>query len=54
LFDLLTAHASTAIRAGELRLGVDTEQMNFTMLMEDSWKEKLENVVLAPAKAKKS
>jgi len=45
LFDLLTAHASTAIRAGDLRLGVESEQMNFTMLLEDSWREKLENAV---------
>ncbi len=50
LFDLLTEHASTAIRAGELRLGVESEQMNFTMLLEDSWREKLENTVLGQKK----
>lgn len=49
LFELLTAHASSAIRAGELRLGVESEQMSFTMLMEDSWKEKLEEAVIIPA-----
>ena len=42
LFDLLTEHASSAMRAGELVLGTQAEQMSFTMLMEDSWKQQLE------------
>ena len=53
LFDILTEHASTAIRAGELRLGVESEQMSFTMLLEETWKEKLEKAVRVPAKTKK-
>jgi type III restriction enzyme len=51
-FDFLTAHASTAIRAGELRLGVESEEMNFTMLLEDSWREKLGNAVLGSKDSK--
>lgn len=45
LFDLLTEHAAKAKRAGELILGANAEQMTFTMLMEDSWRERLEVVV---------
>lgn len=50
LFDLLTKHANTAIRAGEMELGVDTGQMSFQMLMQDSWKQQMEERVLAPKK----
>ncbi|MGV3660821.1 MAG: DEAD/DEAH box helicase [Prosthecobacter sp.] len=42
LFDILTEHAAKAMRAGELVLGTQAEQMSFTMLMEDSWKQQLE------------
>lgn len=37
LFELLTSYADKAIRAGELDLGEASQQMTFTMLMEDSW-----------------
>lgn len=37
LFELLTGYADTAIKAGELDLGEASQQMSFTMLMEDSW-----------------
>ncbi len=42
LFDLLTAHASKALRAGELVLGTESDQLSFTMLMQDSWKQTLD------------
>ncbi|MHB1400755.1 MAG: DEAD/DEAH box helicase, partial [Trichloromonadaceae bacterium] len=41
LFELLTEHADTAIRAGELDLGEAPQQLTFTMLMEDSWAQEL-------------
>jgi type III restriction enzyme len=41
LFELLTVHAETAIRAGELDLEVGADQMSFTMLLEDTWVQKL-------------
>ncbi len=41
LFDLLTSYADTAIRAGQLDLWEGTEEITFTMLMEDSWKDEL-------------
>jgi type III restriction enzyme len=41
LFALLTEHVDTAIRAGELDLGEVTQQMTFTMLMENSWTQEL-------------
>ena len=44
LFDLLTTHAETAIRAGQLELWEETQGMTFTMLMEDTWKEELTKV----------
>jgi type III restriction enzyme len=40
-FDLLTTHANTAIRAGEMQLAVDSGQMSFQMLMQDSWKQQM-------------
>ena len=43
LFDILTEHATTAMRAGELFLGTESEQLTFTMLMSDSWKQSLES-----------
>ena len=41
LFELLTGHADSAIRAGELDLGEAPQQLTFTMLMEDSWAQEL-------------
>ncbi|MDH5179825.1 MAG: DEAD/DEAH box helicase family protein [Gammaproteobacteria bacterium] len=41
LFELLTQHANTAIKAGELNLGDESEQISFTMLLEDSWNQAL-------------
>jgi type III restriction enzyme len=41
MFELLTAHVDTAIRAGELNLGESARQMSFTMLMENSWQQEL-------------
>ena len=49
LFDVLTTHAATAIHAGELLLGTESEQLNFTMLLEDSWKQSLETLLAEPA-----
>lgn len=45
LFDVLTKYAATAIHAGELLLGTESEQLNFTMLLEDSWKQSLETLI---------
>lgn len=42
LFDLLTCQVDTAMRAGELDLGEAPQQISFTMLMEDSWKQELD------------
>ncbi len=41
LFELLTVHVDTAIRAGELDLGEASQQMSFTMLMEKSWQQEI-------------
>lgn len=41
LFDLLTAHAESAIRAGQLELWEEAQGMTFTLLMEDTWKEEV-------------
>ncbi len=46
-FDLLTKHANTAIRAGEMQLGVEAGQMSFQMLMQDSWKQVIEMEISA-------
>lgn len=45
LFDLLTEHAAKATRAGELVLGTKDEQLTFTMLIEESWKQSLEKLL---------
>lgn len=42
LFELLTQHANTAIKAGELNLGDESEQISFTMLLETSWKQEIQ------------
>lgn len=44
LLELLTAHVDTAVRAGELDLGEEAEQMTFTILMEDSWAQELADI----------
>lgn len=41
MFELLTAHVDTAIRAGELDLGESSQQLSFTMLMEKSWQQEI-------------
>jgi type III restriction enzyme len=41
MFELLTMHVDTAIRAGELDLGESAQQMSFTMLMESSWRQEI-------------
>lgn len=41
MFELLTSHVDTAIRAGELDLGESAQQMSFTMLMEKSWQQEI-------------
>jgi type III restriction enzyme len=41
MFELLTSHVDTAIRAGELDLGESSQQMSFTMLMEKSWQQEI-------------
>lgn len=41
MFELLTTHVDTAIRAGELDLGESAQQMSFTMLMEKSWQQEI-------------
>lgn len=46
LFELLTEHANTAIRAGEMKLGVDAGEMTFQMLMQDSWQQQMDGKVL--------
>lgn len=43
MFELLTAHVDTAMRAGELDLGEASQQMSFTMLMEKSWQQEIIN-----------
>ena len=41
MFELLTAHVDTAIKAGELDLGESAQQMSFTMLMEKTWQQEI-------------
>ncbi|ABQ26913.1 DEAD/DEAH box helicase [Geotalea uraniireducens] len=43
MFELLTAHVDTAIRAGELDLGESSQPTSFTMLMEKSWQQEIIN-----------
>ncbi|MCK9263772.1 MAG: hypothetical protein M0R18_08130 [Deltaproteobacteria bacterium] len=47
LFELLTAHANTAIHAGQFELWEENQGMTFTLLMEDAWKEELARVGIA-------
>jgi type III restriction enzyme len=46
LLVILTEHANKAIRTGGLPLGVEAEQLNFKMLMEDSWKQTLQPLLV--------
>jgi type III restriction enzyme len=48
LFDLLTEHANSAIRAGEMKLGMDPGQMTFQILMQDSWKQQIDETAFGP------
>ncbi len=41
LFELLTSYVDSAIKAGELDLEDGQQQMTFTMLMEDTWKQEI-------------
>lgn len=41
LFELLTAHADSAIRAGQLELWEEAQGTTFTLLREDAWKDEL-------------
>lgn len=52
LFDILTDYASSAIRAGEMQLGVDSEQMSFKMLLENTWKQELVGELATPTHKK--
>lgn len=42
LFDLLTAHSQTALNVGEMKLGLEREQMRFELLLENNWSERIE------------
>jgi type III restriction enzyme len=39
LFDLLTAHAASAVSAGELKLGLKKSQLKFELLLENDWQQ---------------
>ena len=41
LFELLTGHADTALRAGEMELVIEPQSITFTILMEHTLKEDL-------------
>jgi type III restriction enzyme len=41
MFELLTNHIDTSIKAGQLDLGESSQQMTFTMLMEKSWRQEI-------------
>ena len=41
LLELLTVYIDTAVRAGSFDFGEEAQQMTFTMLMEDTWKQEL-------------
>ncbi len=47
LFDLLTGHFDSAIRAGELGLKDTPKEIRFTMLMENTWKEEIKKAGVA-------
>ncbi len=46
LFDLLTEHFANSFKAGELLLDDKTEQMTFTMLLENNWQQELEKALV--------
>jgi type III restriction enzyme len=41
LFELLTAYSKTARSVGELKLGLDDEEMRFELMLENDWRERL-------------
>jgi type III restriction enzyme len=41
LFELLTRHAQSAIPAGELKLGLEAQQMRFELLLENNWEDRI-------------
>ncbi|NCO37830.1 MAG: restriction endonuclease subunit R [Armatimonadetes bacterium CG_4_10_14_3_um_filter_66_18] len=45
LFELLTEHGETAVSVGELKVGLQEQQMRFELLLEDSWRETLPAVL---------
>jgi len=42
LFELLTAHSKSALSVGELKLGLQQQQMRFELLLENDWREKMQ------------
>jgi len=49
LFDLLTAHAASAVSAGELKLGLKKSQLRFELLMEAGWQEQVPMILNSTA-----
>jgi type III restriction enzyme len=47
LFDLLTAHSTSALSAGELKLGLKRNQLRFEMLLENEWGQKAKAALAA-------
>jgi type III restriction enzyme len=41
LFALLTQHSQTALSVGELKLGLQQQQIRFELMLENNWREKL-------------
>jgi hypothetical protein len=41
LFELLTQHSQSALSVGELKLGLEKQNLCFDLLLEDDWVEKL-------------
>ena len=41
LFELLTQHSQTALSVGELKLGLQKQQMRFELLLENNWRERM-------------
>ncbi len=42
LFELLTQHSKQAMAVGELKLGLERQELRFELMLEDSWREKLQ------------
>ncbi len=47
LFDLLSAHSSSAISAGEIKLGLKQGDLHFEMLLENEWEQKTKAALAA-------